>query len=150
MEFSMQKYWSRLPFPSPGYLPDPGIKPGTPKLQADSLPAEPPGKPHDLNLHLKILNQQVLLNLRLSSGLENEDFLEKKQFYIVFLLIRLSIFLILVLKHTIRTSLLVHFPLLISERKLWRKGLFWGSHCVPYRTLILHPGIEPALWAVKV
>ena len=43
MEFSRQKYWSRLPFPSPGYLPDPGIELETPKLQADSLPAEPPG-----------------------------------------------------------------------------------------------------------
>ena len=91
MEFSRQKYWSRLPFPSPGYLPDPGIELETPKLQADSLPAEPPGKPHDLNLHLTILNQ-VLLNFCLSPGLENEDFLEKKQFYIVFLLIRLSLF----------------------------------------------------------
>ena len=40
-----QKYWSRLPFPSPGDLPDPGIKPGTPALQADALPSEPPGKP---------------------------------------------------------------------------------------------------------
>ena len=38
----MQKYWSGLPFPSPGDLPDPGIKPGS---SADSLPSEPPGKP---------------------------------------------------------------------------------------------------------
>ena len=36
--------WSRLPFPSPGELPDPGIEPGSPALQADSLPSEPPGK----------------------------------------------------------------------------------------------------------
>ena len=32
MEFSSQEYWSGLPFPSPGYLPDPGIKPGSPTL----------------------------------------------------------------------------------------------------------------------
>ena len=36
--------WSGLPFPSPGDRPDPGIKPGSPTLQADSLPFEPPGK----------------------------------------------------------------------------------------------------------
>ena len=44
MEFSRQEYWSGLPFPFPGYLPDPGIKPGSPALQADALPSEPPGK----------------------------------------------------------------------------------------------------------
>ena len=46
MGFSRQKYWSRLPFPSPGDLPDPGIKPRSLALQADALPSEPPGKPH--------------------------------------------------------------------------------------------------------
>ena len=45
MEFSRQQYWSGLPFPSPGDLPNPGIKPGSPALQADALPSEPPGKP---------------------------------------------------------------------------------------------------------
>jgi len=45
MGFSRQEYWSGLPFPSPGDLPDPGIKPGSPELQADSLPSEPPGNP---------------------------------------------------------------------------------------------------------
>ena len=43
--FSRQGYWSGLLFPSPGDLPNPGIKPGSPALQADSLPTEPPGKP---------------------------------------------------------------------------------------------------------
>ena len=41
--FSKQEYWSGLPFPSPGDLPDPGIKPGSPALQADALPSKPPG-----------------------------------------------------------------------------------------------------------
>ena len=41
MEFSRQEYCSGLPFPSPGDLPDPGIEPGSPTLQADSLPSEP-------------------------------------------------------------------------------------------------------------
>ena len=45
MEFSRQEYWSGLPFPSLGDLPDPGIEPGSPALQADSLPPESPGKP---------------------------------------------------------------------------------------------------------
>ena len=45
MGFSRQKYWSVLPFPSPGDLPDPGIKPRSPALQADSLPTEQQGKP---------------------------------------------------------------------------------------------------------
>ena len=42
MEFSRQEYWSGLPFPTPGDLLDPGIKPGSPALQADSLLSEPP------------------------------------------------------------------------------------------------------------
>ena len=45
MGVSRQEYWSGLPFPSPGDLPDPGIKPGSPALEADALTSEPPGKP---------------------------------------------------------------------------------------------------------
>ena len=45
MGFSRQEYWSGLPFPSPGDLPDSGIESGSPTLQADALPSEPPGKP---------------------------------------------------------------------------------------------------------
>ena len=44
MGFSRQEYWSGLPFPSPGDLPNPGIQPGSPASQADTLPSEPPGK----------------------------------------------------------------------------------------------------------
>ena len=43
--FSRQEYWNELPFPSSGGLPNPGIEPKSPALQADSLPSEPPGKP---------------------------------------------------------------------------------------------------------
>ena len=46
MRFSRQECWSGLPFPSPGDLPDPGIEPRSPALQADALPSEPPGKPY--------------------------------------------------------------------------------------------------------
>ena len=45
MGFSRQECWSGLPFPSPGDLPNPGIEPMSPALQADALPSEPPGKP---------------------------------------------------------------------------------------------------------
>ena len=44
MGISRQEYWSGLPFPSPGELPDPGIKLVSPALEADTLPSEPPGK----------------------------------------------------------------------------------------------------------
>ena len=43
MGFSRQEYWSQFPFPSPGNLPDPGIKPRFPVLKADALSSEPPG-----------------------------------------------------------------------------------------------------------
>ena len=55
MEFSRQEYWSGLPFPFPGDLHDPGIKPRSSALQADSLASEPPGKPRnedDINCNM--------------------------------------------------------------------------------------------------
>ena len=50
MGFSRQGYWSGVPFLPPGDLPDPGTDPGSPPLQADSLPYEPPGKPMVIQL----------------------------------------------------------------------------------------------------
>ena len=50
MEFSRQEYWSRLPFPTPGDLPNPGIQPaslGSPALAGDSLPLGHLGSPHE-------------------------------------------------------------------------------------------------------
>ena len=47
MGFSRQEYWSGLPVPSLGDLPDPGIEPRSPALQADALPFELPGKPYN-------------------------------------------------------------------------------------------------------
>ena len=46
MGFSRQEYWSGLPFPSPEDIPDPGMEPASPTLQAESLPSELPGKPY--------------------------------------------------------------------------------------------------------
>ena len=48
MKCSRQEYWSGLPFPSPGDLPNPGIEPGSPTLQANALPSEPPGNGHEI------------------------------------------------------------------------------------------------------
>ena len=45
MGFPRQEYWNGLPLPSPGDLPDPGIEPGSPTLQADTLLSEPPENP---------------------------------------------------------------------------------------------------------
>ena len=59
MGFSRQEYWSGLSFLSPGDLPDPRIKPRPPALQADSLPAEPPGKPKNTGMGSLSLLQQI-------------------------------------------------------------------------------------------
>ena len=55
MGFSRQEYWSGLPFPSPGDLPDPGIEPRSPTLQADALTSAPPGNP--LNTRIQCLRK---------------------------------------------------------------------------------------------
>ena len=65
MEFSRQEYWSGLPFPFLGDLTDPGIEPGSPALQEDSLPSEPPER-----VTFVIFNS--LLNT--SDGLQNRHF----------------------------------------------------------------------------
>ena len=56
MEFSRQEYWRQLPFPSPGDLPDPGIEPGSPALQGDSVPS-------------KLVSFQLILGLESASDL---------------------------------------------------------------------------------
>ena len=60
MEVFRQEYWSTpILFPSPGDLPNPRIKPGSPSLQVDALPSEPPGKPSSFfTLHRKTLKQE--------------------------------------------------------------------------------------------
>ena len=70
--FPRQEYWSGLPFPSPGDLPKPGIRPGLLALQADSLPTEPPGKPQ---LH----NSEKQSGLFCGSLLPKEDWEKKKK-----------------------------------------------------------------------
>ena len=65
MEFSRHKYWSGLPFPSSGDLPNPGLEPGSPALQADSLPTELLGKP---NLGVQQRDSESLGNLTLEAS----------------------------------------------------------------------------------
>ena len=54
MGFSRQEYWSGVPFPSPGDLPDSGIEPGSPVLRVDALPSKPPGKPNYTYIYMYI------------------------------------------------------------------------------------------------
>ena len=63
MGFSRQEYWSGLPFPSSGDLPDPGIKPRSPALQTDALPSEPPGKPVTPGLGAILKHRNSLINI---------------------------------------------------------------------------------------
>ena len=67
--FSRQEYWNGLPYPPPGYLPNPAIKPRSPTLQADSLLYEPPGKPEDTAVGSWSLFQGNFLNRELNHGL---------------------------------------------------------------------------------
>ena len=69
MRFSRQRYWSGFPFPSPGDLPNPGIEPWSPALQADSLPTELQGKPiYDKPTANISLNSENLKAFPLRSG----------------------------------------------------------------------------------
>ena len=68
MEFSRPEYWSGQPFPSPGDLPNPGIKPRSPALQADSLPAEPQGKPKNTGAGSLSLLQWIFTTQELNLG----------------------------------------------------------------------------------
>ena len=61
MGFPRQECWSGLPFPSPGDIPNPVIKPRSPAFQADSLPSEPPGKPLIMSIYPgKKLNKRYM------------------------------------------------------------------------------------------
>ena len=69
MEFSRPEYWSELPCPSPGDLPDPESEPRSPTLQADSLPSEPPGKPKNIGVGSLTLLQGIFLTQEANLGL---------------------------------------------------------------------------------
>ena len=69
MGFSIQEYWSGLPCPPPGDLPNPGIEHKSPALQADSLLSEPPGKPPNTGVGSLSLLQGIFLTQELNQGL---------------------------------------------------------------------------------
>ena len=69
MEFSRPEYWNGQPFPSSGDLPNRGIEPRSPALQADSLPAEPQGKTKNTGVSSQSLLQQILPTQELNQGL---------------------------------------------------------------------------------
>ena len=73
MEFSRQEYWSGLPFPPPGNLPDPWIKPESPALQADALLSELLGKPLFQTPILTSLKLYSFYDLRVHIAIENFD-----------------------------------------------------------------------------
>ena len=77
MEFSRREYWSGLPFPSPGDLPNAVIEPGSPALQADALPSEPPGKPQACEVE----NQIKGLTRKTPWKFPGENFHRKNTFY---------------------------------------------------------------------
>ena len=91
MEFSRPEYWSGQPFPSPGDLPNPRIKPGSPTLLADSLPAEPPGKPISRKLFFKLkrVANRVDLRKKLSHHKEN--------YYVLCMLTRFIVFIVVII-----------------------------------------------------
>ena len=74
MGFSRQEYWSGLPFPSPGDLPDRGTEPRSTALQADALPSEPPWK-SSVNLQLLVIKDAYFLH-----PFSEEFILQKKMF----------------------------------------------------------------------
>jgi len=69
MGFPRPEYWTGEPFPFLGDLPNPGIAPRSPTLQADSLPAEPQGKPKNTGVGILALLQQIFLTQELNRGL---------------------------------------------------------------------------------
>ena len=71
MEFARPEYWSGQLFPSPGDLPNPGIETRSPALQANSLPAEPPGKPKNTGVGSLSLLQRIFPTQESNQGLLN-------------------------------------------------------------------------------
>ena len=69
MEFSRPEYWSAELFSSSGDHPNPGIEPGSPTLQADSLPAKPPGKPKNTEVGSLSLLQWIVSTQDSNRGL---------------------------------------------------------------------------------
>ena len=85
IEFSRQEYWTGLPFPSPGVLPNPGMKPRSPTLQVDALPSEPPKKP--ISRRVNANNPCVLLCAMNSSAVFYIPFANEQHVHYLFMYI---------------------------------------------------------------
>ena len=70
MEFSRPEYWSGQPIPSPEDLDDPGVEPGSPALQADSLPTELLGNPKGLLEHIILVHFHTVCDCFLTTSAE--------------------------------------------------------------------------------
>ena len=96
MGFSRQEYWGGLPFLSPGDLPNPGIEPRSPALQADSLPDEPPGKLAHSNLPIwSSLTVKRSENFQKGTGVA---ILRKLQFRFYFTNVLISFYIFIYMK----------------------------------------------------
>ena len=89
MGFSRQEYWSGLPCPPPGDLPNPGINSGSPALQVNSLPSEPPGKSRGcgvrvyaelLCIHLKVCGEKQKALAEFSEELKRQKMVKEEMF----------------------------------------------------------------------
>ena len=74
MEFSRQGYWSGLPFPSPGDLLNPGVKPRSPTLQTDALPSELPAKPIKIFDASKVQTSSYKRNKSWGGNVQSSDY----------------------------------------------------------------------------
>ena len=88
-DFARQECWSGLPFPSPGDLPDPGIEPWSPTLQADALPSEPPGKrkqskPHPIVIESWLCNAFILSYTIFKVLIQNLKIISLPYFYVIY------------------------------------------------------------------
>ena len=101
MGFSRQGYWTGLPFPSPGDLPNPGTEPRSPPLRADALPSEPLGKPH---FEGKDWLSNIIPIMQLSNLKSN--------------------FNIIITRYSFHKKALVHLP------SCFTRGTGWQRHCL--------------------
>ena len=119
MEFSRPEYWSGQPFPSPGDLPNPGIKPRSSTLQVDSLPAEPQGKPKRTGVGSLSLLQRISLIQELSWGLLH---LRRKARWSNRSTLGPSFLPCLLKEPSVLTAAAPHLPLNITPLPRWQAG----------------------------
>ena len=134
MGFFWQQYWSGLPFPSPGELPDPGIESGSPAFQADALPSEPLGKPLQMGT---LVNSPACSVFILWPNSSTYNHVSKNKSRIIFPIIFSSIGYLLV-DVTRVCSVLKH---LVEQTSLhwlfnWTKALWTRGFVQPFQLVI--------------